>query len=67
MKYSHIMLDVGAVEKHYKAIWINPGEFKKVITYLGDFQDFMHFVNNCGNFFSNSELKRLQECVQWVE
>ena len=34
MKYSHIMLDVGAVEKHYKAIWINPGEFKRVITYL---------------------------------
>ena len=43
MKYTHIMLDVGAVEKHYKANWINPGEFKKVITYLGGFSRFHAF------------------------
>ena len=32
MKYTHIMVDVGAAEKVYKAIWINPDESKDVIT-----------------------------------
>ena len=43
MKYTHITVDVGAAEKHYKAIWINPYEFKDVIKYLRDFHAFMHF------------------------
>ena len=30
MKYTHITLDVGAAEKHYKAIWINSDEFKSL-------------------------------------
>ena len=32
MKYTHITLDVGAAEKHYKAIWINSDEFKSLYT-----------------------------------
>ena len=36
MKYTHITLDVGAAEKHYKAIWINPDEFKDVMIDLGN-------------------------------
>ena len=31
MKYTHITVNVGAAEK-YKAIWINPDEFRDVIT-----------------------------------
>ena len=41
MTCMHITVDLGAAEKDYKAIWINPDEFKDVIIYLGDFQDFM--------------------------
>ena len=36
MNYTHITLDVGAAEKHYKAIWINPDEFKDVMIDLGN-------------------------------
>ena len=50
MKYTHITVDVGAAEKYYKAIWINSDELKKVIIYLGDFHDFMHFFSNYGKF-----------------
>ena len=32
MKYTHITLDVGAAEKHYKAIGINSDEFKSLYT-----------------------------------
>ena len=59
MKYTHITLDVGAAEKHYKAIWINPDEFKDVIIYLADFHDFMQFFSNCGKFFSNSGFEEI--------
>ena len=34
VKYTHITIDVSGAEKHYKAIWINPDEFKDVIIYL---------------------------------
>ena len=37
MKYTHITINVGATEKYYKAIWINPDEFKDVIIYLANF------------------------------
>ena len=53
-KYTHITVDVGAAEKYYKAIWINPDEFNEVIIYLGDFHDFMHFFSNCGKFGRSS-------------
>ena len=43
MKYTHITVDVGTAEKHFKALWINPDEFKDVIIYLRDFHYFMHF------------------------
>ena len=43
MKYTHITVDVGTAEKHFKALWINPDEFKDVIIYLWDFHYFMHF------------------------
>ena len=45
MKYTHITVNVGAAEK-YKAICINPDEFKGFILYLRDFHDFMHFLSN---------------------
>ena len=41
MKHTHITGDVVAAEKYFKAVWINPNEFKDVIMYLGDFHDFM--------------------------
>ena len=45
MKYTHITLDVGAAEKHFKAIWINPDEFMDLIVYLRNIlHDFMHFL-----------------------
>ena len=47
MKYTDIMVNVGAAEKYYKAICINPDEFKDVILYLGNF-------HICGKFLSNS-------------
>ena len=53
MKYTHITVDVGAAEKCYKAIWINSDELKKVIIYLGDFHDFMHFLVTMENFVSD--------------
>ena len=60
MKYTHITLDVGAAEKHYKAIWINPDEFKDVIIYLRNIlHDFVHFFSNCGTFVSNSGFEEI--------
>ena len=46
MKYTHITVNVGAAEKYYKAICINPDDFKDFILYLRDFHDFMHFLSN---------------------
>ena len=43
MKYTYIMVNVDAAEKYYKAICINPDEFKDVALYLGDF-------HICGKF-----------------
>ena len=59
MKYTQITINVGATEKYYKAIWINPDEFKDVIIYLADFHDFMQFFSNCGKFFSNSGFEEI--------
>ena len=59
MKYTHITVNVGAAEKCYKAICINPGEFKDFILYLGDFHDFMRFFSNCGKFLSNSRFEEI--------
>ena len=60
MKYTRITLDVGAAEKHYKAIWINPDEFKDVIIYLRNIlHDFVHFFSNCGTFVSNSGFEEI--------
>ena len=58
MKYTHITVNVGAAEKCYKAICINPDEFKDVILYLGDFHDFMHFLVT-GKFLSNSRFEEI--------
>ena len=45
MKYTHIALDMGVAEKHFKAIWINPDEFMDLIGYLRNIlHDFMHFL-----------------------
>ena len=59
MKYTHITVNVGAEEKCYKAICINPDEFKDIILYLGDFHDFMHFFSNCKKFLSNSRFEEI--------
>ena len=58
MTYAHITVNVGAAEKCYKAICINPDEFKDVILYLGDFHDFMHFLVT-GKFLSNSRFEEI--------
>ena len=58
MKYTHITVNVGAAEKCYKAICINPDEFKDVILYLGDFHDFMQFLVT-GKFLSNSRFEEI--------
>ena len=52
MKYTDIMVNVGAAEKYYKAISINPDEFKDVILYLGNF-----YI--CGKFLSNSRFDEI--------
>ena len=52
MKYTYIMVNVDAAEKYYKAICINPDEFKDVILYLGDF-------HICGKFLSNSKFEEI--------
>ena len=59
MKYSHITVNMGAAEKYYKAICINPDEFTDVILYLGDFHDFILFLSNCGQFLSNSRFEKI--------
>ena len=59
MKYTHITVNVGAAEKYYKAICINPDEFKDFIFCLGDFHDFMHFLSNYGQFLSNSRFEEI--------
>ena len=46
MKYTHITVDVDAAKKYYRAIWINPDEFRDVIIYPRVFYDFMHFFRN---------------------
>ena len=58
MKYTHITVNVGAAEKCYEAICINPDEFKDLILYLGDFHDFMHFLVT-GKFLSNSRFEEI--------
>ena len=70
MKYTYITVDVGAAEKCYEAMWINPDEFKDVIIYLRDFHDFMPFLETVENLLITVGLKRFyirQECVQWME
>ena len=52
MKYTDIMVNVDAAEKYYKAICINPDEFKDVILYLGNF-------HICGKFLSNSRFEEI--------
>ena len=67
MNYTHIRVDVGAAEEYYKAIWINPDEFKNVIICL---RDFLLFLVTVENFLVTVDLKRFytrQECIQWVE
>ena len=59
MKYAHNKVNVGAAEKYYKAICINPDKFKDFILYLGDFHDFMHFFSNFGQFLSNSRFEEI--------
>ena len=70
IKYTHITVNVGAAEKCYKAICINPYELKDVILYLGYFHDFRYFLVTVENFLVTVGLRRFyvtQECVQWVE
>ena len=59
MTYLHIAVNVGAAEKYYKAICINPDEFKDVFLNLGDFHDFMHFFSNCKKFLSNRRFEEI--------
>ena len=54
-----IMFNVGAPEQYYKAICINPDEFKDVILYLWDFHNFMHSFINCGKFLSSSRFEEI--------
>ena len=59
MKYTHIVADVGAAEKYYEVIWINPDELKDIINYLRDFHDLMHIFRNCGKFVSNRAFEEI--------
>ena len=59
MKYTYIVVSVGATEKNYKAICINPDEFKDVVFYLGDLHDFIHFFSHCGKFLSKSRFEEI--------
>ena len=59
MKYTHITVNVGVAEKQYKAICVNPDEFKDFILYLGDVHHFMHFLSKCGQFLSNSRFEEI--------
>ena len=63
MKYTHITVNVGAAEKYYKAICINPDEFKDVILNLGIFISVENFLLTVG--LNRCYIR--QECVQWVE
>ena len=66
MKYTHITLDVGAAEKHYKAIWINSDEFKSLYTLATWFHAF--FLVTMENFILTVGLKRLYQasmCCGW--
>ena len=59
MKYTHITVNVGAAEKYYIAICINPDEFKDVILHLRDCHDVMHFFSYYGKFLSNSSFEEI--------
>ena len=61
MKYTHITVDVGAAEKHYKAVWINPDEFRNVIIYPRNLLAtwFHSFFSNYGKFVSNSGFEEI--------
>ena len=63
MKYTYIMVNVDAAEKYYKAICINPDEFKDVILNLGIFISVENFLLTVG--LNRCYIR--QECVQWVE
>ena len=52
MKYTYITVNVGAAEKYYKAIYINPDECKDVILHLRDF-------HICGKFLTNSRFEQI--------
>ena len=45
MRYTHITVDVGAAEKYYKAIWINPDEFRTSLYISGIFMISCFFSN----------------------
>ena len=63
MKYTHIMVNVGAAEKYYKAICINPDEFKDAFYISEIFISVENFLVTVGlkNFYIR------EECVHWVE
>ena len=71
MKYTHITVDVGAAEKHYKAVWINPDEFRNVIIYPRNLLAtwFHSFFSNYGKFVSNSGFEEIlyqaRMCCGW--
>ena len=53
---------MGTAEKYYKALWINPDEFKDTIIYLEGFHDFMHFFATVENLLVTVGLKRF--CIR---
>ena len=71
MKYTHITVDVGAADKHYKAVWINADEFRNVIIYPRNLLAtwFHSFFSNYEKLVSNSGFEEIlyqgRMCCGW--
>ena len=62
MKYTHTTVDVGAAEKYCKGIWINPDDFKDVISMISCI--FLVTVENLSVTVGLRKAYISQECVQ---
>ena len=54
MKYTYIILDLGAAIKAFHVIWNQNGHWKNIIIHLGDFYAFMAFLGCVGKYVTGS-------------
>ena len=70
MKYTHIILDLGAAIKAFHVIWNQNEHWKNIIIHLGDFHAFMAFFGCVGKYVTGSFSRKLyfsRDCVHLAQ